>query len=97
MDAFRFSPTPEFPDPNYPNPDDQFPFEKFVTGNETLSLKYDDTPSPAMFLRGVPIYKNARSNEYTIPTALINLKRDNTFVTWVYAEHVPTKSRLFLK
>jgi len=72
------------------------PFEKFVTGNETISLEYEDTPEPNQF-GGVPIYKNANTDGVTKWTALTNLKRDVTFVTWVYAEHVLTKSRKFLK
>jgi hypothetical protein len=96
MDALSFAPTPEFPDPNYPNPDDQFPFQRFVTGNETLSMEYDDTPAPTQF-GGAPIYKNDNTDGITLSTALTNLKRDVTFVTWVYAEHVPSKTRTFLK
>jgi hypothetical protein len=103
MDAVSYPPTPEYPDPAYPNPDDNFPFERFVTGNENLSLEYNDTPAPAPtaphigWSGGVPIYKNANADGITKFTALTNLKRDVTFVTWVYAEHVPTKARKFLK
>ncbi len=98
MDAVSSGPQPGFPDPNFPNPDEQFPFGKFVTGNETITLEYTDTPAPTQFeFGGVPIYKNPNTDGVTTWTALTNLKRDVTFITWVYAEHVPTKTRKFLK
>jgi hypothetical protein len=76
-----------------PDPDNFFPFKKFTTGTETLDLEFVDTPKPSF--GGVPIYKNG--NTVNAAVALTNLKRDVTFVTWVYAEHVPTKARQFLK
>jgi hypothetical protein len=90
MDALSFPPTSEWPDPDYPNPFDQFEDpQRFVTGNETLHVHYSDSPST-----GAKLYEH----EYaTGDVTLTNLKRDVLFVTWVYAEHVPTKTRRFLK
>ena len=83
MDALFFPGEPH-------DPDLFFEFKKFTTGNETLSLEHKDTPAS-----GAKIYNNG--NEANAAVALTNFKRDVTFVTWVYAEHVPTKSRQFLR
>lgn len=73
--------------------DSYFDAKGFVSGKETLNLKHQDTPEAA-YGGALPIYTHPWT---TNPVALTNVKRNVTFVTWVYAEHVPTGYRQFLK
>ena len=78
---------------------DPFDHKIFASRNEVIAVEHGDSPRGPH--TGIALYRSRPgvigATEGADPDNLQNSKRNVTFVTWVYAEHLPSGSRQFLK